>query len=57
MSYDADATPTHSPAPHLARRILIVGGVVIVIAARRKRPTASVALTPDEQRALDELQS
>ena len=27
MSYDADTTPTHSPAPRLARRILIVGGV------------------------------
>jgi NADPH-dependent 2,4-dienoyl-CoA reductase/sulfur reductase-like enzyme len=27
MSYDADAAPTRSPDRHLARRILIVGGV------------------------------
>ena len=39
--------------------VLLIGGVAIAIGARRKRTIAvgGVALTPDEQRALDELQS
>ena len=39
--------------------VLVVGGIAIVIAARRKRATAvtAEALTPEEQRALDELDS
>lgn len=39
--------------------VLVIGGIAIVIAARRKRATAApeeTELTPDEQRALDELQ-
>ena len=40
--------------------VLVIGGIAIVIAARRKRAEAAspeVALTEDEQRALDELDS
>ena len=40
--------------------VLVIGGIAIVIAARRKRATAApeeTELTPDEQRALDELQN
>ena len=53
-------------APHTlilwtaAPLVLVVGGIAIVIAARRKRTAAglpSEGLTPDEQRALDELDS
>ena len=46
MSYDADATPTHSPAPRLARRILIVGGVAggASCAARLRRLDESVEI-------------
>jgi len=52
-------------APHTlvlwtaAPLVLVIGGIAIVIAARRKRAMAVPAegLTPDEQRALDELQS
>ena len=39
--------------------VLVIGGIAIVIAARRKRATAApeeTELTPDEQRALDDLQ-
>lgn len=37
---------------------LLVGGVVIVVASRRRKAVAEPAvLTPDEQRALDELDS
>jgi len=50
-------------APHTlvlwtaAPLVLVIGGIAIVIAARRKRAMAVPAegLTPDEQRALDEL--
>ena len=50
-------------APHTlvlwtaAPLVLMIGGIAIVIAARRKRAMAVPAegLTPDEQRALDEL--
>lgn len=52
-------------APHTlvlwtaAPLVLVIGGIAIVIAARRKRAMAVPAegLTPEEQRALDELQS
>jgi cytochrome c-type biogenesis protein CcmH len=51
-------------APHTlvlwaaAPLVLIVGGVAIVIAARRKRAGITAeGLTPEEQRALDELDS
>jgi cytochrome c-type biogenesis protein CcmH len=39
--------------------VLVIGGIAIVLAARRKRASAEpqeTELTPDEQRALDELQ-
>jgi len=37
---------------------LLVGGIVIVVASRRRKAVAEPAvLTPDEQRALDELDS
>lgn len=37
---------------------LLVGGIVIVVASRRRKAAAEPAvLTPDEQRALDELDS
>jgi cytochrome c-type biogenesis protein CcmH len=50
-------------APHTlvlwlaAPTLLIVGGVVLFIAARRRQANPPVALSPDEQRALDELDS
>jgi cytochrome c-type biogenesis protein CcmH len=51
-------------APHTlilwtaAPLVLVIGGVAIVIAARRKRGAVTeAALTADEQRALDELDS
>jgi NADPH-dependent 2,4-dienoyl-CoA reductase/sulfur reductase-like enzyme len=46
MSYDADAAPTRSPARHLARRILIVGGVAggASCAARLRRLDESVEI-------------
>jgi cytochrome c-type biogenesis protein CcmH len=48
-------------APHTialwiaAPLVLIVGGIAIVLAVRRRRPSAMAAITPEEQRALDEL--
>jgi cytochrome c-type biogenesis protein CcmH len=51
-------------APHTlvlwaaAPAVLVIGGIAIVIGVRRRRGSAvpeAVALTPDEQRALDEL--
>ena len=50
-------------APHTlvlwlaAPTLLIVGGVVLFIAARRRRTAGPVALSPDEQQALDDLES
>ncbi|MEO6014355.1 MAG: cytochrome c-type biogenesis protein [Devosia sp.] len=50
-------------APHTvllwaaAPAVLVIGGIIIVVAARRKRPLATAALTPEEQKALDELVS
>ncbi|HEY4167628.1 MAG TPA: cytochrome c-type biogenesis protein [Reyranella sp.] len=53
-------------APHTlllwvaAPTILVVGGIILFIAGRRRRSVAVVGdapLTPDEQKALDELQS
>ncbi len=51
-------------APHTivlwtaAPLVLVIGGIAIVLAARRRRVSAAEpALTPEEQRALDELDS
>jgi cytochrome c-type biogenesis protein CcmH len=52
-------------APHTillwaaAPTILVIGGIVLFIGTRRKRamPAETAALTPDEQRVLDELDS
>jgi cytochrome c-type biogenesis protein CcmH len=37
--------------------LLIIGGTVIFIASRRRRTISTVPLSPEEQRALDELDS
>src|SRR6187431_3350285 len=46
MSYDADAAPTKGPDRHLARRVLIVGGVAggASCAARLRRLDESVEI-------------